>query len=80
MQSSRDFFTLKKPKLTLTKSFVITKNLEIGQIGQLRLSGVVESEHINEIDNGNEYLTKTIFVDRLNLVNQKDLRIEKWVR
>ncbi len=76
MQSNRDFYTLKRPKLVLTKSFRVVNDLEIGQSGQLKVSGVIQQERLDEMDNGTEYLIKTLLVDKVEVISSKAPRYE----
>jgi len=74
MQGSRTLQPIIKPRIILDKSFPITRELEVGDKGQVLITGVIDSERIDTQPDGTEIFIKTIRLENVELITNKTAR------
>ena len=61
----------RRTKLVLNNSFGFRKELMIGDTGQLQVSGILQAEKINELENDRLEYIKTFLITGAKLLNNK---------
>ena len=74
MQGSRAFITRKKSRIILDKSFPIFNELNFGDKGSLKLTGVVDGERLEMFPDDIERAIKTIIIKDLVRITEKNIR------
>lgn len=75
MESGRSLKSQPISRLILNKKFGITKEVDVGNTGQLRLRGTVEAERLGAMQDSEEQLIKTIYVKEAELIINKPTRL-----
>ena len=70
MQGGRSYGVLKKPRLII-KNGVITKDMNLGDKGQVLVIATIEAERKQELADYREITFKTIRVRNMELLNSK---------
>ena len=74
MQGSRTYTTRKKSRIIIDKSFSVFSKLNVGDVGQMRLSGGIDAERLEMCEDDVERMVKTIRMSNIELVSRKDTR------
>ena len=74
MYEGRLYTVKRKPRIILDRRFPAINGLGIGDKGQLLLSGIIDSERI-ENEDMTDVFYKTITVTDVEIINNKELRI-----
>ena len=74
MQSNRSYTESRKARIVLDKTFPVFRLLNIGDKGQLYLNGSIIAERIDTQDDGTELYIKTIQIDKVELIENKESR------
>lgn len=75
MQQNRDFTVRRNPRIILDKKFPIFKLLNVGDKGQCYLTGSISAERMETQEDGTDLLIKTIQIDEVELIENKEARI-----
>lgn len=76
MEGLRSYYQRNKPRIILNKTFPIFKELNVGDKGILRVSGIIEEERLEQQEDGSEYFIKVIKISKTELIENKATRYD----
>ena len=77
MYGARTLALKRKPRIILDLRFKDFSQLEVGDVGQGLLSGVVSGERKETSEDDTDFIVKTVEIEKIEVITQKDTRSNK---
>jgi len=74
MFEARTIVIKKKPRIILDQRFKEFRQFQVGDKGQCIISGSIISDRKEESEDGTEFLTKTIEINEIEIIDDKAVR------
>ena len=75
MESQRDLFSRRKPRVILDKRFPFTSLMNVGDKGQLKAQLIVDAERLKFEEDGNERKFVSLMILEAEPLNNKEARL-----
>ena len=75
MQESRFFPIKKKAIIIFNKMFPIFSDVDVGDKGQIEITGIIEGEELEMQEEGSEIFIKNIRIEKAEIINGGKIKI-----
>ena len=74
MYEARTLTSKRKPRIIFDQTFQQFKDFQVGDKGQCFILGVIVADRQEMNEDGSEYLVKTLEIEKVEVITQKDTR------